>query len=132
MSVSFVPYVRRPASVIFERQFCLFVAKLERVFRAEPLSENHAVPESGASAAQVPAPDDSASAKPLSWLSYLPLALVILLSVVLRAGIVSIPLERDEGEYAYIAQRWLAGDVPYRDAFDQKYGAGSAARILGR
>jgi hypothetical protein len=32
----------------------------------------------------------------------------------------SIPLERDEGEYAYIAQRWLRGDVPYRDAFDQK------------
>src|SRR5206468_919159 len=31
-----------------------------------------------------------------------------------------IPLERDEGEYAYIAERWLAGDVPYRDAFDQK------------
>jgi hypothetical protein len=29
-------------------------------------------------------------------------------------------LERDEGEYAYIAQRWLRGDVPYRDAFDQK------------
>jgi hypothetical protein len=38
----------------------------------------------------------------------------------LRAPVAALPFERDEGEYAYIAQRWLAGDVPYRDAFDQK------------
>jgi hypothetical protein len=38
----------------------------------------------------------------------------------IRAPFLSLPLERDEGEYAYIAQRMLAGDVPYRDAFDQK------------
>jgi 4-amino-4-deoxy-L-arabinose transferase-like glycosyltransferase len=31
-----------------------------------------------------------------------------------------LPLERDEGEYAYIAWRMQEGDVPYRDAFDQK------------
>lgn len=37
-----------------------------------------------------------------------------------RAICIPLPLERDEGEYAYIAQRWLAGDVPYRDQFDQK------------
>jgi 4-amino-4-deoxy-L-arabinose transferase-like glycosyltransferase len=29
-------------------------------------------------------------------------------------------LERDEGEYAYVAWRMLEGEVPYRDAFDQK------------
>jgi hypothetical protein len=40
--------------------------------------------------------------------------------VFVRAPFVSVPLERDEGEYAYIAQRLLAGEVPYRDAFDQK------------
>ena len=40
--------------------------------------------------------------------------------VVPRLPFVSVPLERDEGEYAYIAQRMLEGDVPYRDAFDQK------------
>lgn len=45
---------------------------------------------------------------------------VLLLSVGLRARIAPIPLERDEGAYAYIAQRWLAGDVPYRDAFEPK------------
>src|SRR4029077_13252938 len=38
----------------------------------------------------------------------------------LRVPLAAIPLERDEGEYAYIAQRWLAGEVPYKDSFDQK------------
>ena len=46
--------------------------------------------------------------------------LVAALACVLRAPVAALPFERDEGEYAYIAQRWLAGDVPYRDAFDQK------------
>ncbi|MDJ0869445.1 MAG: glycosyltransferase family 39 protein [Myxococcota bacterium] len=41
-------------------------------------------------------------------------------SFALRAPVASLPFERDEGEYAYIAWRWLEGDVPYRDAFDQK------------
>lgn len=40
--------------------------------------------------------------------------------VAFRAPLVSLPLERDEGEYAYIAWRMSEGDVPYRDAFDQK------------
>src|SRR4030095_5884077 len=45
---------------------------------------------------------------------------VLVLATMLRAPVASLPLERDEGEYAYIAQRWMAGDVPYRDVFDQK------------
>jgi 4-amino-4-deoxy-L-arabinose transferase-like glycosyltransferase len=45
---------------------------------------------------------------------------VFALALLLRWPIAAIPLERDEGEYAYIAQRWLAGDIPYKDAFDQK------------
>ena len=40
--------------------------------------------------------------------------------MLLRWPVADVPLERDEGEYAYIAQRWLRGKVPYRDAFDQK------------
>ncbi len=41
--------------------------------------------------------------------------------VAFRLPFLDLPLERDEGEYAYVAQRWLAGGfVPYRDAFDQK------------
>ena len=38
----------------------------------------------------------------------------------LRVPFLSLPLERDEGEYAYIAQRAAYGEIPYRDAFDQK------------
>src|SRR5207249_11276949 len=49
-----------------------------------------------------------------------PLAVVVAFSLVVRAALVSIPLERDEGSYAYVAQHWLAGELPYRDAFDQK------------
>jgi len=48
------------------------------------------------------------------------LAVAAVAFVFLRAPFVSVPLERDEGEYAYVAQRLLAGEVPYRDAFDQK------------
>ena len=45
---------------------------------------------------------------------------ICLFALLLRLPIAAIPLERDEGEYAYIAQRWMHGDVPYRDAFNQK------------
>ena len=45
---------------------------------------------------------------------------ILVVFVLLRAPFVSVPLERDEGEYAYIAQRALHSEVPYRDAFDQK------------
>ena len=54
-------------------------------------------------------------------------------ALLLRMLVADIPLERDEGEYAYIAQRWLLGEVPYRDSFDQKPPAVFAvyALILG-
>ena len=45
---------------------------------------------------------------------------IILVFIGFRWTLIPIPLERDEGEYAYIAQQALQGDVPYRDAFDQK------------
>jgi hypothetical protein len=45
----------------------------------------------------------------------------LLVSCLLRASIADIPLERDEGEYAYIAQRWLAGELPYQTSFNQKF-----------
>src|SRR5262249_42370580 len=48
------------------------------------------------------------------------LLLISGLALMLRWPIAAIPLERDEGEYAYIAQRWLAGEVPYKGSFDQK------------
>ena len=48
-------------------------------------------------------------------------ALAIALSAVaVRAPFFDLPLERDEGEYAYIAWRLGAGETPYLDWFDQK------------
>jgi hypothetical protein len=52
-----------------------------------------------------------------AWCAWL---CVAALAFALRAPVAGISLERDEGEYAYIAQRWAQGDVPYRDVFDQK------------
>jgi hypothetical protein len=43
-----------------------------------------------------------------------------LLVLSIRAPLVDLPLERDEGEYAYIAWRLEHGELPYRDWFDQK------------
>lgn len=61
---------------------------------------------------------------------WIALAAVLLLGLALRAPIAGMFLERDEGEYAYIAQRWLQGDVPYRDSFDQKPPGAFAAYAL--
>jgi 4-amino-4-deoxy-L-arabinose transferase-like glycosyltransferase len=47
-------------------------------------------------------------------------ALMLGLGWWLRAPLHSLPLERDEGAYALISARWMAGDVLYRDLFDHK------------
>lgn len=41
-------------------------------------------------------------------------------AILVRLPILSVPLERDEGAYAYVAWRMLHGEVPYRDVFDHK------------
>jgi hypothetical protein len=49
------------------------------------------------------------------------LALAIGLCVIaLRAPLMGLPLERDEGGYAYVAWRLAEGEMPYRDWFEQK------------
>ncbi|NTW02948.1 MAG: glycosyltransferase family 39 protein, partial [Oscillochloris sp.] len=50
------------------------------------------------------------------------LALLVLAAFTwwLRAPLHAMPLDRDEGAYAVIAERWLAGDALYRDLFDHK------------
>ena len=45
---------------------------------------------------------------------------VALAAIALRAPYFDLPLERDEGGYAYIAWRMEHGELPYRDWFDQK------------
>jgi hypothetical protein len=47
-------------------------------------------------------------------------AAAVLAFLCLRIPYVAMPLERDEGNYAYVAWRMLEGEAPYRDVFDQK------------
>lgn len=45
---------------------------------------------------------------------------VIGVALALRWPTLALPLERDEGAYAYVAANWLRGALPYRDTFDHK------------
>jgi hypothetical protein len=53
------------------------------------------------------------------WLT-VGLAVALLLAVTVRLRLLSIPLERDEGEYAYAGQLMLEGIPPYKLAFNIK------------
>ncbi len=75
--------------------------------------------------------DPAASTRASTRASIAILVVAAVAFALVRAPYVSLPLERDEGEYAYIAQRMLAGDVPYRDAFDQKPPGVFLAYLLG-
>jgi hypothetical protein len=48
------------------------------------------------------------------------LAVVVLLVIVVRVRLLQIPLERDEGEYAYAGQLLLEGIPPYKLAYNMK------------
>src|SRR5262245_26865038 len=50
----------------------------------------------------------------------LALAAVIAVIVVLRVGLAQVPLERDEGEFAYMGQLILRGETPYVAAANMK------------
>lgn len=50
----------------------------------------------------------------------LALACVFLFALLVRLPVASMPLERDEGGYAYIGRQWFRGEVPYRHSFDVK------------
>src|SRR5262245_26244030 len=58
--------------------------------------------------------------KPLVRACALPVAIIIFLTAALRLPLLDIPLERDEGEYAYIGWRLGHQELPYRDWVDQK------------
>lgn len=51
---------------------------------------------------------------------WLAIALVIAASSIIRLRLLDVPLERDEGEYAYMAQRLLHGVPPYVSAYSMK------------
>ncbi|MBN2020734.1 MAG: glycosyltransferase family 39 protein [Sedimentisphaerales bacterium] len=57
------------------------------------------------------------------WLSrscWVAILFVVTGSAVIRGRLASMPLERDEGEYAYIAQQMLKGVPPYISAYSMK------------
>lgn len=45
---------------------------------------------------------------------------VVVIAILVRLPGLALPLERDEGAYAFVAWTWLRGDLPYRDVFDHK------------
>src|ERR1700755_142541 len=69
----------------------------------------------------------------LSWAQIFPLAcgaLAILLVIVARVRLLGMPLERDEGEYAYIGDLMLQGVAPYGVAANMKLPGTNAAYAL--
>ena len=54
------------------------------------------------------------------WLPELAALLTLAVAAVIRARLLAIPLDRDEGEYAYMAQLLLRGVPPYVGAYSMK------------
>ena len=50
----------------------------------------------------------------------LPLAAIILFVIVARLNLLSMPLERDDGTYAYLGQLVLDGQTPYVSFYETK------------
>jgi hypothetical protein len=63
-----------------------------------------------------------------TWrLAFWGLLLVVLLTMIVRYGLISVPLERDEGEYAYGGQLILQGSLPYQLIYNMKLPGNYAA-----
>jgi hypothetical protein len=59
------------------------------------------------------------------------LAVIVLgVVIIIRIGLLGIPLERDEGEYAYAGQLMLQGIPPYKLAYNMKFPGTYAAYAL--
>jgi 4-amino-4-deoxy-L-arabinose transferase-like glycosyltransferase len=60
-----------------------------------------------------------AGASRVDW-STLAMIVVLVLVAIVRARLLAVPFERDEGEYAYMGRLILDGGLPYRDAYNMK------------
>ncbi len=58
------------------------------------------------------------------------LAATLALVVIVRIRLLGLPLERDEGEYAYAGQLMLQGIPPYKLAYSMKFPGTPAAYAL--
>lgn len=56
-----------------------------------------------------------------TWVTMVALAAIIAANLAIRAPLVGMPLERDEGEFAYGGQLLLAGEVPYQSLYAMKW-----------
>ncbi|OGW40151.1 MAG: hypothetical protein A2X58_07310 [Nitrospirae bacterium GWC2_56_14] len=64
---------------------------------------------------------DVKSSDAFRWTAIVGAFIVLALIAFVRIRLLDVPLERDEGEYAYIAQLMLDGIPPYRDAYTMKF-----------
>jgi hypothetical protein len=64
-----------------------------------------------------------------AWLTVL-LLVILAIVVVIRIRLLNMPLERDEGEYAYTGQLVLQGIPPYQEAYNMKWPGTFAAYAL--
>jgi 4-amino-4-deoxy-L-arabinose transferase-like glycosyltransferase len=83
--------------------------------RRPPTQPEHQVPPTSAAAVTPPIE----SGRNTKWIWLLPV-LVVLVAAGIRGRLLDLPLERDEGEYAYAAQLILQGETPYRYACTMK------------
>ena len=65
-----------------------------------------------------------------TYLTYVLLALVLTAVVYVRIRLLSTPLERDEGEFAYVGQLLLKGIPPFAEAYTMKLPGVSSAYAL--
>ena len=90
----------------------------------KPRASGYRQPEPGESASTgggaFPGPGEAKTEAGFLRRDLLPVILLVLLTAAIRLPLVDIPFERDEGEYAYIAWRLEANELPYRDWVDQK------------
>lgn len=64
-------------------------------------------------------PPEAAPAR--EWLPWLVLIVVLAANIALRWPLLGMPLERDEGEFAYGGQLLLSGEAPYRSLYAMKW-----------
>ena len=56
-----------------------------------------------------------------SIISYIGLAIILILVVIIRLNFLTIPFERDEGAYSYYGKLLLEEKIPYKDFYEQKF-----------
>jgi general stress protein CsbA len=75
---------------------------------------------SGAAATGVIGGAEGAEPRRESWWAWIVVALIVAAVAMIRVRLLDVPLDRDEGEYAYFGQLLLQGVAPYASAYNFK------------